>query len=200
MDTRIEKSLVLGLVRIFTEYGWDGKGAPAHLSDKVSTIEYGLHHGDALAYSTHIKMILQARRKDHQWGLFTSEFVNGISSLLESYAEHNDLFQIQCPKTKKTFSTEVPTENIFKSLAKDAVSRLRAYGNTVIRYSLIEEYGEERVLRDLQTIFPKATLRICRDTHEPDQLREWIYDDGIAKMTIYAPMMPIVVITNGRKR
>ena len=200
MDKRIETNLVLGLTRIFSAYGWSGEGAPEHFADKISTIEYGLLHGDALGYSTHLKMLIQAREKDGQWKPFTSLFVNGISASLESYANHNDLFTIEPPKHKKEFKTPISMENVFDSAAHGAIKRLRLYGTTVIRYTLVEEYGAERLLQDLRKYFPKATLRIELDEHVPDQLRDWIYDDGWHKTTIYIPIMPLVVITDGRKR
>lgn len=198
MNKSIEDNLTLNLARIFTAYGWSDKGAPEHWQDKLDVIRYGLNHGDATAYAAHLKLLLQARRKDKQWGLYTQEFVNGISLLLDDYAENNDLFKIKAPKQKEVFSSKVSLENIFTN--SHALKRLKLYDRTAISYSLIEEYGAERVLSDLRNHFPKATLVVNYDLHQPDQIRNWVYDDGSIRMTTYLPLMPLVIVTTGRKR
>ena len=198
MNTLIEDNLTLSLARIFTAYGWNGNGAPSHWQDKLDIIRYGLYHGDALAYATHLKLLLQARRKDKQWGLFTPEFVYGISLLLDDYAENNDLYKIKAPAHKKVFSTSVSSANIFTD--SPILKRLKAYDRTVISYTLVEEYGTERLLSDLRIHYPKATLSIDYDVHQPDQIRNWVYDDGSVRMTTYLPLMPIVIVTTGKKR
>lgn len=199
MNTLIEQNLTLGLTRIFTAYGWSGKGAPAHWQDKLDTIRYGLYHGEALGYSTHLSLLIKARKKDKQWGLFTPEYVKGIETLLRDYIEHNDLLDQVSPKHKKEFITEVPSENIFKTHSA-ALKRLKTYGKTVISYGLVEEYGVDRILQDLQAHYPKATIKVNYDLHQPDQIREWVYDDGSVRMIIFDPIMPIVIISTGKKR
>ena len=76
MNQDIEDNLVLGLTRIFSAYGWSGEGAPQHLSQKVSYISWGLHHGDAIAYKTHLRMLINAREKTGDWSPFTSILSN----------------------------------------------------------------------------------------------------------------------------
>ena len=93
MNTKIEENLVWGLTRIFSEYGWTARGGTLLDWDtKLASISFGLHHGQALDYKTHLSMIINARQKDHNWGLFASEYVQGIHTLLVAYAENNDLF------------------------------------------------------------------------------------------------------------
>ena len=197
MDTNIERSLVLGLVRIFTAYGWNTTGESEHFADKVSTIQYGLHHGDAIGYRCHLSMLLQAREKDNQWGLFTPTFVKGIHNLLISYGNHNKLFDIKKPGKTPIYKTEPSTANVFKTKeGKEAIARLKAYGKTNIRYSLVEEYGVDRLQSDLREVIKsdKATVEVRLETHEPDELWDKLYDDGKIKMTAYFPIMPLVIL------
>lgn len=193
---QIEDNLVKNLVRVFTAYGWEGKGAPENYQTKYKLIKTGLYSGSAYGYYTHLSMILQARRKDHNWGLYTPTFVEGVQTLLKHYSKRHGLFEIK-EKRCEISAVPTPTANIFKTLdyAKEAVDRLESLGKTNIRYSLIEEYGEERVLRDLRKACPGAKLSISYDEHEPDQLRDWLYDDGVQKMTVMYPIMPLVYIT-----
>lgn len=199
MDNKIEMCLVSGLVRIFTEYGWNGEGAPKRFSDKVLRIQYGLHHGDARGYLTHIRMLLQARQKDGKWGLFNEPFVFGIANLLKHYGEFNNLFDITSDETAPEFHSRATSKNIFLEFkeGKEAVKRLRGFGKTNIRYSLYEEYGLKRLEKDLRAAgFPAATVYIAMDTYEPDDYSYNVYDEGISKMTLHYPIMPIVIISN----
>lgn len=197
---QIEENLVRNLVRIFTEYGWTGKGAPKNFGQKVNIIAYGLTHGEALDYATHLKLIIQARRKDHKWGLYTPVFVEGILNLLNTFAGKHNFFECK-PLSRNPFYDHpdggVPEDNIFKTFdyAKKSIEHLEKYGKTNIRYSLIEDYGEERVLRDLRRLYPNVTLFVDYASHEPDQLRDYLYDGGATKMTVMYPIMPIVYIT-----
>ena len=203
MDKTIERSLVLGLTRIFTEYGWYTTGHSPLFSDKLETIRYGLYHGDALAYRTHLRLLIQAREKDGKWGLFSPIFVNGIESLLTSYGNNNDLFAIKAPELKQVFQTELSTLNVFKHniYAKEALKRLKDFGRTNIRYTLVEEYGLDRLRNDLHAAgFKKGTVTICYDSYEPNYLCDPVYDDGSVKMFAYFPLMPIVLLTDGKKR
>ena len=115
MNTTIEQNLTLGLVRIFTAYGWNGKGAPKNWKDKLDIIRYGLYHGEALDYATHLSLLIAARKKDKQWGIYTPEFVQGISYLLRDYINHNDLQEINPPKVKEKFESQVSSVNVFIS-------------------------------------------------------------------------------------
>lgn len=195
MDTRIEKNLVLGLARIFSAYGWKSETAPTRLSDQLTSLTYGLYHGEAKEYLTHIKDIITLREIDNNWGIFTPLFVNGIATLLTNYAEHNDLFIIEQKGDTPVFRASLPKTNIFKFSFASVIERLREHSKTVINYQLIEEYGKEKVLADLKEYFPKAKLKIKLEEHIPDQLRDWIYDDGVRKMTVYSALMPIVVVS-----
>ena len=200
MDKSIERSLVLGLTRIFSAYGWED---PKNFADKISTIQYGLYHGDALGYKTHLAMLIQAREKDHKWGLFTSTFVYGIQTLLNAYGSRNDLFSIKASGKAPVFKTEIPSENVFKHTreGKEALRRLRAHGATILRYNLVEEYGVDRLVSDLHNAgFKKGTITVNYEEHQPDELREPIYDDGKCKMSTWFAIMPIVILKNGCKR
>lgn len=197
---QIEENLVRNLARIFTEYGWAVRGTPKNLEQKVNIIAYGLTHGEALDYATQLKRIIQTRRKDHKWGLYTPVFVEGMLNLLNSFAGKHNFFDCK-PLSHSHFydhpEGEIPEDNIFKTFdyAKKSIEHLEKYGKTNIRYSLIEDYGEERVLRDLRRLYPNVTLFVDYASHQPDQLRDYLYDGGVAKMTIMHPIMPIVYIS-----
>lgn len=194
---QIENILVKNLVRIFTEYGWTGyKGGPESFQAKVTTIRCGLYIGNALDYKTHLSLLLEARRKDHKWGLFTPTFVEGTLTLLKAYAKKHNLFNTK-NKVWLSPTKEPSNANLFKELdhAKAAIKRLYQFGKTNIRYSLIEEYGEDRVRKDLRKVAPYARLNILTEDHEPDQIRDWLYDGGVTKMTVMYPFMPLVIIS-----
>ncbi len=200
MNQQIEENLTLGLVRIFSAYGWAGEQSQT-LSQRIALVSWGLHNGDATTYQSYLKMLIKAREKNNQWKPFTSIYVNGIATLLENYTKFNDLDTIPAPKTRPDFSKIEKIENIFKDTqsGKEILKRLRKYNKTVLSYTLIEEHGLERLKEDLQKVFPKGTIYICEDMHEPDQVRDWIWDEGIKKMTVYYPIMPIVIVTNGKR-
>lgn len=194
MNTKIEENLVLGLVRIFTEYGWKGKGAPESWDAKLATIAYGLHHGQAFDYKTHLSLLISARQKDHDWGLYTSEYVQGILTLLTAYADNNDLFNIKYESVPPITYKE-KSDNIFTG--SPALKRLEKNGNTVISYTLLEKYGFFRIVKDLNEHYPRGMVSVKFDEHKPDQIRDWLYDDGNRRMTVYYPIMPIIIITTG---
>jgi len=193
MNTRIEDNLVLGLTRIFSAYGWNGQGAPASWQDKLATIRTGLYQGDAIGYYTHLKLLIQARNKDENWGIFSPEYVIGIATLLDNYAKNNGLYQIQTPAKKPKPNHKPSSVNIFEH--SPILKRLKEFDKTVISYTLIEEYGYDRVLSDLRVYYPRATLFVDYEAHLPDQIRDWEYDNGKTKMTIYFPIMPLAIIS-----
>ena len=199
MNDRIEKNLILGLARIFTEYGWKGEGAPRTMSEKKLHICTGLHHGEALDYYTHLKLLIQAREKDNNWGIYDPIYVHGICTLLDAYAQFNDLYSITERVPIKTIRQD--PSNVFEVMSRgDAtLKRLKANGSTVMSYELLEEYGYDKLLKDLRKFYPKGTITVHTDTHFPDQVRDWEWDEGVRKMTIYFPIMPIVIISTGNK-
>ena len=194
---QIKENLVRNLARIFTEYGWAGEGAPKNFEQKIDIIAYGLANGEALSYATHLKLLIQARKKDHKWGLYTPVFVEGVLNLLNAFAGKHSLFECKPLLRDLTYVRGIPKDNIFKTFdyAKKSIERLEKHGKTNIRFSLIEDYGEERVLRDLRRLYPKVTLFVDYDSHQPDQIRDWLYDGGITKMTVMYPIMPLVIIS-----
>ncbi len=194
---QIEEILIKNLARIFTEYGWTtGEGVPESFQAKVTTIRSGLYLGDAFGFKTHLSLIIEARKKDHKWGIFTPAFLEGTLTLLKAYAKKHYLFDIR-GKAWVTPTKEPSKENLFEELdhAKAAIKRLYQFGKTNIRYSLIEEYGEDRVRKDLRKVVPYAKLDILTEDHEPDQIRDWLYDGGVTKMTVMYPFMPLVIIS-----
>lgn len=199
MNDRIEKNLILGLARIFTEYGWKGKGAPRTMSEKKLRICTGLHHGEALDYYTHLKLLIQAREKDNNWGIYDPIYVRGICTLLDAYAQFNDLYSITGKVLFKTVQ-QTPS-NVFKVISRGeaTLKRLKANESTVMSYELLEEYGYDKLLKDLKEIYPQGTITVHTDTHFPDQVRDWEWDEGVRKMTIYFPIMPIIIISTGNK-
>ncbi len=195
MNQQIENNLVQGLVRIFSAYGWAGDQSQV-LSQRIALINWGIHHGHASTYLSYLRNLIETREKNHDWWPFTSIFVYGIETLLESYADFNDLFTI--PVTASDFKVQEPTKvnNVFTDTEPGiaAIRRLRTYGRTCIRYSYIEEYGVDKLQEDLRKIFPHGEVLIRNDNHQPDQLREWVWDEGSRKMTIYHPIMPVVLL------
>ena len=197
---QIEENLIRNLARIFTEYGWPVKGTPKNFEQRVNIIAYGLINGEASDYAKQLKLIIQARKKDHKWGLYTPVFIEGMLNLLNTFAGKHNYFE-RNPLSHSRFYErpygEVPEDNIFKTFdyAKKSLEHLEKYGKTNIRYSLIEDYGEERVLRDLRRLYPNVTLFVDYASHEPDQLRDYLYDGSGTKMTVMCPIMPIVYIT-----
>jgi hypothetical protein len=194
----IERILITNLVRIFTAYGWVGEETPCNHTSKIETIRYGLNHGEALEYKTHLARLIQVRRIDHKYGLFTLTFLEGTLSLLNSYANNNKLFnKIATPlKKRPKFELSVSNGNVFLTVdhAKAAVKRMNSFDASNIRYSLVEEYGLDRLKADLAVVAPGATIVIDYEGHTPDQLREWLYDDNLTKMTVMFPVLPIVTI------
>lgn len=195
MNDRIEDNLVLGLARIFTEYGWKGDGAPRTMSEKKLRIRMGLHHGEALDYYTHLKLLVQAREKDNNWGIYDPIYVHGICTLLDAYAQFNDLYSVT-EKVPFKLVQQNP-RNVFKVIkhGETTLKRLKANGTTVMSYELLEEYGYDKLLKDLREIYPHGTITVHTDTHVPDQIRDWEWDEGVRKMTIYFPIMPIIIIS-----
>ena len=193
----IKDNLVTNLVRIFIAYGWCDDKEPDNFRKKLNTIAYGLTHGRALDYLVHLESLMAARRKDHNWGLYTSTFVEGIHTLLTAYGKKHQLFEIPCVNRNYTSCETIPKDNVFLHTKHgiEAFDRLRSFGKTNIRYSLIEEYGEDRIRRDLRETGVYATLSIQYEDHEPDQLRDWLYDDGKTRMTVMYPILPLVYIT-----
>ena len=78
-----------------------------------------------------------------------------------------------------------------------ALDRLKKNGKTVISYTLFEKYGYFRIVKDLNEHYPKGMVSVRFDEHKPDQIRDWLYDDGNRRMTVYYPIMPIIIITTG---
>ena len=193
---QIRDNLIKNLVRIFTAYGWGDEPVPENYQTKYQTIEFGLFQGRATCYLTRLNDILQERYKDHQWGFYTPTFVEGVRTLLRAVGKKHGYFDIP-PKKIRVYPVFPRNENIFKhhDYAREAIKRLDSCSKTTVRYSLIEEYGEERVARDLRKVAPYAKLSIQYDEHEPDQLRDWLYDGGVTKMTVMYPIMPMVYIT-----
>ena len=196
MNDRIEDNLVLGLARIFTEYGWTNEGSPKRMSDKRLMICRGLHHGHAQLYTEYMEHIIQQREKDNKWGIYNSIYVQGIYTLLKAYAQFNDLYNTFCMDTDLKLVHQTPS-NVFKVIkhGEATLKRLKANGSTVMSYELLEEYGYDKLLKDLREIYPHGTITVHTDTHVPDQIRDWEWDEGVRKMTIYFPIMPIIIIS-----
>lgn len=198
---KIENNLITNLVRVFSAYGWYNTEEPDNYLKKLNVVTYSLHHGMARDYLQYLDSVIAARRKDHKWGLYTSTFVEGVRSLLNAFCQQRTekgykLINLPCTSRNYKSLEEISKDNIFRNIdhAIEAINRLESFGKTNIRYSLIEEYGEERVLKDLRKVCPYATLSIHYDEHQPDQLRDWLYYDGRVKMTVMYPIMPLVYI------
>ena len=195
---QIRNNLVINITRLLSAFFWKDK----NFQTRVSTVEYGLDHGMINQFLEYIDVIIKSpkRKKERTWNLYTLVFIEGVRNLLKAYGDKKDLFNkppLHCALTPAMGYVEPPKENLFKTFdyAKKAIERLEKYGKTNIRFSLIEDYGEERVLRDLRKIYPNATLYVDYDSHEPDQLRDYLYYEGVTKMTVMYPIMPLVYIS-----
>lgn len=199
MNTRIEDSIVYGLVRIFSEYGWPEGEVPQLFTNKVKAIRHGLYHGEAKSYINRISEIISARRKDHNWGpLYEPTYVIGIKNLLRSYVAQNHLLDARHVKQPK-YDDTLSSENIFRAeeVGCEALQRLMFYNKTNIRYNIVEQYGVSRLTSDLQEIYPLGSVLVNYSDHIPDQIRDWEYDDGKEKMTVFFPIMPLVILSTG---
>ena len=79
------------------------------------------------------------------------------------------------------------------------ITRLNAYGNTVIKFMEYLKFGERRILED---IYDKSGLRcklkVCYDTHVPSNMKTMIWSPKKLRNKgryILRPVMPIVKIT-----
>ena len=199
MNQQIEDNLIMGLANVFTAHGWINTDIPQTLSQRVVYLSWGLHHGEAVDYYSHLSKIIKTCEQTDNWYPFTSIYVYGIQTLLDNYADFNDLYDI--PKTELRPETALlkSVGNVFRNTQKgqEVIKRLHQHNGTVLRYDFITEYGITKLKKDLRKIFPKGNIRISTDTFVPDQIREWLWDEGVKKMTVYYPMKPIVVVTNG---
>ena len=196
----VYNTIVLSLVRIFTEYGWEDKDLP-HLSDKVHYIEQGIAKGDGMGYFTHFSMILQARKKDHKWGLFSEEYMDKVKTMLQHFNKIFHWFDkgYTGPIIKTTLNYRVKG-NYFKNSpdGKEAIHRLDRFGKTVVNYRVVEEYGVEDLQKQLRAAgYPKAAVRVAMDSYEPDYYFDEVYTAiyrGV-RVRMYWPIMPIVVLS-----
>ena len=193
---QIRDNLAINVTRLLSALLWTDK----NFQTRLNTVKYGLDHGMIKQFLEYIDVIIKPHKKENIWKLYTLVFVEGVRNLLKTYGDKNDLFnkpRLHCSLTPAMGYIEPPKENLFKTFdyAKKAIERLEKYGKTNIRFSLIEDYGEERVSRDLRKVCPNATLFVDYASHEPDQLRDYLYDGSGTKMTVMYPIMPIVYIT-----
>lgn len=91
-------------------------------------------------------------------------------------------------------------ENVFDTeFGVAAINRLRKFGKTNIRYEMIEQHGLERVQQDLNKKAGYAcTVRICYDSHTPDDFVRYFYRNDTA-YTVRIPIMPTVIIEKIKK-
>lgn len=192
---QIRDNLAINVTRLLSALLWTDK----NFQTRLNTVKYGLDHGMIKYFLEYIDVIIKTHKKECTWKLYTLVFIEGVRNLLKAYGDKNDLFNkppLHGGLTPAMGYIEPPKENIFKTFdyAKKAIERLEKYGKTNIRFSLIEDYGEERVLRDLRKVCPSATLFVDYASHQPDQLRDYLYDGSGTKMTVMCPIMPIVYI------
>lgn len=195
----VYNTIVLSLVRIFTEYGWEDKTLP-HLSDKVRYIEQGIAKGDGNGYYTHFSMILQARKKDHKWGLFSEEYMVKVDMMLKHFNKIFHWFDPGYDKPiKTTLNCRVNGNYFQKSPAgKEAIHRLERFGKTSVSYKVVEEYGVKTLQKQLRAAgYPNATVKVAMDSYEPDYYFDDVYTEIYPGkyVRMYWPIMPIVVIS-----
>lgn len=201
MNSRIEENIIGGLVRLFNEYGWEEENIPPLHSSKCAYVKYWLYHGEASHYLEALQRIINNCRKSHDWGkIFNSTYVEGIRNLLKNYINKNHLDKIKYkPELLILYPTLPPTDNVFSEgqPGHRALTYLGSYDKTNISYSLVEEYGVPRLIQDLRFYYPNGDIRIRYEDHIPDQIRDWEYDEGTEKMTVFFPLMPIVLVYSG---
>lgn len=92
-------------------------------------------------------------------------------------------------------------KNVFDNdLGAQAIARLHAHGKTNIRYSILEQFGLERIEKDLtEKVGVPCKVRVCYDSHEPMDLIRYFYC-GDQTFTVRIPIMPIVTIEKIRKK
>ena len=91
-------------------------------------------------------------------------------------------------------------KNVFDDdLGTAAIARMKRFGNTNIRYSLVEQYGVERIQKDLtEKVGSPCRVKICTDSHQPMDLIRYVYR-GDSTFTVRIPVMPVVVIEKIKK-
>ena len=98
--------------------------------------------------------------------------------------------------------TAVPTGNVFRddACAADSIKRLRSYGITNIRWSLLEQHGIEKLDKDLNEVMGCACrVRICYDSHTPMDFVKYVYC-GDECFTVRIPIMPTVIIEKIKRK
>lgn len=86
-------------------------------------------------------------------------------------------------------------KNIFDTPeGKDALARMDVYDKANIRYSLVEQYGIERILKDLRARSKSpCDAKICYESHRPMDIIKYFYC-GNDTLTVRIPIMPTVII------
>ena len=203
MNQRIINHLTTNVTRIFIEYGWTGKGCPKNYLAKKAYIAYGLTHGYALDFLTHLKMLAQAREKTQQWGIFTSTYVLGTITLLEKYGTAIGLFTIKPTQPLRVDMFDdielpvQPKDNLFTATeqGRAALRRLGTFEKTNIAYELVEMYGIERLRSDYAAFYPHGSIDVQRDDYPPMHLMDGLNVRGQTKYTLYSAIMPLVILT-----
>ena len=205
MHYKINRSLIPGIARIFIEYGWYNDQCPQNWTNQLEDIHYGLFYGKAKTFHEHMESILALREKDQKWGKLTPAFVRGIVFLLNAYSMNNNLYAIESMGDSPEFNVPVPGGNFFTSTqqGREALKRIRSYGKTNIAYDAVQEYGLDRLCKELQNAgIPKGTISVRYDTHEPMELRDSVMDKGNkhVKMSTWYAIMPLVILDDGMKK
>lgn len=198
-DCLINTALVKGLVWIFSEYTWDADKNEVPFSERFAYIKQGLTEGKAPGFSTHLKMIIQAKEEDETWGILNPDYVRGINKMLDRCIQR---YGLSFEPSNFTLDCEIDPRvegNVFKhdKMAKEALTRLKVYGKTNITYQLYKEYGLKRLTKDLRAAgFPKATIKIPYDNYTGEFYKEYhkYKRDHSDSFRVYWPIMPFVIL------
>ncbi len=81
----------------------------------------------------------------------------------------------------------------------EAITRLKVFGNTAIRYEFVERYGVELLKRDLDKKMKRSCIvKVHMDTYRPEEITIYkFYKDQIIK--VRSPIMPTVTIEFANK-
>ena len=200
-EESIEKSVVMGLARVFTEYGWDMDKVPTSFDNKIKFIKEGFVAGDGKLYQERLKKILKNARKSKNFDVYSVDYLEGLESLTDKFIKINNLDK-DPEKFKFTWKLEPKVKgNIFKEdpNAHQALSRLRRFGKTNINYLYMERYGLKKLNQDLHEAgYPNATVYTNMKEHVPCEIFDGYSiqkKNTLVKVYVYSPIMPFLLVS-----
>jgi len=200
-EQTIERSIILGLVRVFSEHGWPVTRAPRVFDRQVSYIIKGLKEGKMPSYEEHLKKIMKHCRKKNAYTLYSADYLDGLVTLMHRYG--NTIYKNHgTSKINVTWKLEPKIKgNIFINdpNAHKALSRLRRFGKTNINYAYVERYGLKKLTDDIREAgYPEAVVYVNTQDHVPNEIFDGYAvpnDDSLVKVYVYMPIMPLLLVS-----